>query len=109
MPQNTIMNRAKEILSIEYKAVRDQLTHVNSDFARAVDIIFLCAGRVAVVGIGKSGLIGRKIAATMSSVGIPALFLHPAECLHGDIGMLMNDDIVVVFDRPLLRNGYGLI
>jgi arabinose-5-phosphate isomerase len=95
MPQNTVVDRAKEILSIEYKAVRDQLPHVNADFARAVDIVFLCAGRVAVVGIGKSGLIGRKIAATMSSVGIPALFLHPAECLHGDIGMLMRGDVVL--------------
>jgi arabinose-5-phosphate isomerase len=90
-----VMKRAKEILSIEAKAVKDQLGHVNAEFSKSVDIICGCQGRIAVVGIGKSGLIGRKIASTMSSVGIPALFLHPAECMHGDIGMLMRDDVVL--------------
>ncbi|MFH1369632.1 MAG: KpsF/GutQ family sugar-phosphate isomerase [Elusimicrobiota bacterium] len=87
--------RAKEILNIESKAVSGQVRHINNEFEKAVDIIYRSTGRVAVVGIGKSGLIGRKIAATMSSVGIPALFLHPAECLHGDIGMLMPDDVIL--------------
>lgn len=95
MSRDNVTARAKEILSIESKAVRDQLRHVDAQFAKAVEIICACQGRIAVVGIGKSGLIGRKIASTMSSVGIPALFLHPAECLHGDIGMLMRDDVVL--------------
>lgn len=91
----TIRSRAQEILSIEAKALKDQLGHIDAAFEKATDIIYSCSGRVAVVGIGKSGLIGRKIAATMSSVGIPAIFLHPAECLHGDLGMLMRDDVVL--------------
>jgi arabinose-5-phosphate isomerase len=61
-----------------------------------VDLVAACPGRVVVMGLGKSGLIGRKIAATMSSVGIPAVFLHPAECLHGDIGMIMPGDAVIL-------------
>ena len=95
MTATNVKNRAKEILLIEALAVKDQVKHINDSFFRAVDAAAQCSGRVAVVGIGKSGLIGRKIAATMSSVGIPALFLHPSECLHGDLGMLMRDDIVL--------------
>src|ERR1700722_14601304 len=64
-------------------------------FAQAVDLLFCCAGRVVVVGMGKSGLIARKIAATFSSTGTPSAFLHPAEALHGDLGMLMRDDLVL--------------
>lgn len=88
--------RAKEILLIEADAVRDQIKHLDEHFAFAVELISGCAGRVVVMGAGKSGLVGRKIAATMSSVGIPSVFLHPAECMHGDLGMLMREDLVLV-------------
>jgi arabinose-5-phosphate isomerase len=64
-------------------------------FASAVELIFGCSGRVVVSGLGKSGIVGRKIAATLSSTGTPALFLHPAEALHGDLGMLVAGDVVV--------------
>ena len=64
-------------------------------FHRAVDLLYLCAGRVVVTGLGKSGLVARKVAATLSSTGTPALFLHPAEALHGDLGMLVRGDIVL--------------
>ena len=64
-------------------------------FHRAVDLLFGCAGRVVVTGLGKSGLVARKVAATLSSTGTPALFLHPAEALHGDLGMLVRGDVVV--------------
>ncbi len=64
-------------------------------FERAVELLFACKGRVVVTGMGKSGLIGRKIAATFSSTGTPSVFLHPAEALHGDLGMLLRGDVVL--------------
>lgn len=64
-------------------------------FQRAVDLMFCCAGRVVVTGMGKSGIIGRKIAATLSSTGTPALYLHPVEALHGDLGMVVRGDVVL--------------
>ena len=64
-------------------------------FARAIDLLQGCSGRVVVTGMGKSGIIGRKIAATLSSTGTPALFLHPAEAIHGDLGILVKDDVVI--------------
>lgn len=90
------LERAKKTLLIESKAVKDQMEHLDGNFARAIELITRCPGRIVVMGLGKSGLIGRKIAASMSSVGVPAVFLHPADCLHGDIGMLMPGDIVLV-------------
>jgi arabinose-5-phosphate isomerase len=66
-----------------------------ADFQRAVDLMFCCAGRVVVTGMGKSGLIARKIAATLSSTGTPALYLHPVEALHGDLGMVVRGDVVL--------------
>jgi len=67
-----------------------------SAFQRAVDLLFCCAGRVVVTGMGKSGLIARKIAATLSSTGTPSLYLHPVEALHGDLGMVVRGDVVLV-------------
>src|SRR3954469_20729182 len=64
-------------------------------FQRAVEMLHSCAGRVVVTGMGKSGIVGRKIAATLSSTGTPALFLHPAEAIHGDLGMVVRGDVVV--------------
>ena len=91
-----LFDRAKQTLLIEANAIENQVKHLDKDFFEAVELIAACTGRVAIMGIGKSGLIGRKIAATMSSLGTPALFLHPAECLHGDIGMLMPNDVVML-------------
>jgi arabinose-5-phosphate isomerase len=90
------LERAKTTLLIESQAVKDQLKHLDMHFVAAVELVAQCPGRVVVMGLGKSGLIGRKIAASMSSVGIPAVFLHPSECLHGDIGMLMTGDVVLI-------------
>ena len=64
-------------------------------FDRAVELLYCCAGRVVVTGMGKSGLIARKIAATLTSTGSPALFLHPAEAMHGDLGMVVRGDVVL--------------
>ncbi len=89
----------ESVVRIEAEALRalaDRLAGDMSDaFNRAVELLFCCAGRVVVTGLGKSGLIARKLAATLSSTGTPALFLHPAEALHGDLGMLVRGDVVV--------------
>src|ERR1700681_993430 len=71
------------------------MQRLDARFEQAVEILLACKGRVVVTGMGKSGLIGRKIAATFSSTGTPAVFLHPAEAIHGDLGMLMRDDVVL--------------
>jgi arabinose-5-phosphate isomerase len=91
-----IFKIAKATLESEAQAVKDQLKHLDSNFKEAVSLIKDCKGHVVVVGLGKSGLVGRKISATMSSIGIPSVFLHPAEGLHGDLGMIMSDDVVIM-------------
>ena len=90
------IHRAKEILKLEADAVNDQIKHLDNQFVKAVSLIEKTSGRVVVIGLGKSGLIGKKIAATMASIGVPAIFLHPAECLHGDLGMIMKNDVVLM-------------
>ncbi|MCB4790624.1 MAG: KpsF/GutQ family sugar-phosphate isomerase [Elusimicrobia bacterium] len=92
----TIMESARKTLLIEAQAITGQIKHLNSDFLKAVELIANCHGRLVIMGIGKSGLIGRKISATMSSLGTPSFFVHPSECFHGDIGMIMHDDIVLI-------------
>ena len=87
---------AKEILEVEAQAVKDQIKHLDSNFHKAASLMKNCKGRIVIMGLGKSGLIGRKISATMSSVGIPSAFLHLTDGLHGDIGMLVKDDIVIM-------------
>ena len=94
------MNQIGEnVVRIEADALRalaDRIAGAMGDaFNRAVDMLFCCHGRVVVTGMGKSGLIGRKIAATLSSTGTPALFLHPAEAVHGDLGMIVAGDLVI--------------
>jgi arabinose-5-phosphate isomerase len=82
-------------LRIEAEALGEMLQRLDARFDQAVELLLACKGRVVVSGMGKSGLIGRKIAATFSSTGTPAAFLHPAEAIHGDLGMLMRDDVVL--------------
>lgn len=86
---------AKRVLKIEAAAIEGLAARLDGSFDRAVEVLFACKGRVVVSGMGKSGLIGRKIAATFSSTGTPSLFLHPAEALHGDLGMLVRDDVLL--------------
>jgi arabinose-5-phosphate isomerase len=89
----------ENVVRIEAEALRalaDRIAGPMAEaFARAVELLFCCAGRVVVTGMGKSGLIARKIAATFSSTGTPALYLHPVEALHGDLGMVVRGDVVV--------------
>jgi arabinose-5-phosphate isomerase len=89
------LETARRVLHIEAQAIEDVLTRLDDRFTKAVDLLFACAGRVVVTGLGKSGLIGRKISATLSSTGTPSVFLHPAEALHGDLGMLMRHDALL--------------
>jgi arabinose-5-phosphate isomerase len=89
------METAKRVLRIEAQAIQDVLARLDTTFERAVDLLFACKGRVIVTGMGKSGLIGRKISATLSSTGTPSFFLHPADALHGDLGMLARGDAMV--------------
>ena len=86
---------ARRVLRIEAQAVEDLLARLDERFHDAVELLYACKGRVVVTGMGKSGLIGRKVAATLASTGTPASFLHPAEALHGDVGMLLRDDAVL--------------
>jgi arabinose-5-phosphate isomerase len=89
------LETARRVLRIEVQAIEGLLSRLDEAFERAVDTLLACKARVVVTGMGKSGLIGRKIAATFSSTGTPSLFLHPAEALHGDLGMLTAGDVVV--------------
>jgi arabinose-5-phosphate isomerase len=89
------LDTAKRVLRIEAEALTDLLRRLDASFERAVELLLGCKGRVVVIGMGKSGLIGRKIAATFSSTGTPSVFLHPAEAVHGDLGMLMREDVVL--------------
>ena len=95
----TSKNLGENVVRIEAEALRalaDRLAGpMAADFERAVELLYGCAGRIVVSGMGKSGLIARKIAATLTSTGSPALFLHPAEALHGDLGMVVRGDVVV--------------
>jgi arabinose-5-phosphate isomerase len=89
------LETARRVLEIEARALQDVKARLDTGFVKAVDVLFACKGRVAVTGMGKSGLIGRKISATLSSTGTPSFFLHPAEALHGDLGMLARGDAML--------------
>jgi arabinose-5-phosphate isomerase len=93
------IRHAREILLEEAEAVRCQSEHLDDEFIRAVDLVLSCTGRVVVTGMGKSGLVGRKISATLASTGTPSLFLHPGEAVHGDLGMVTPSDIVIAISN----------
>lgn len=95
MEQELIIENGKQTFKIEIEAMQRAMNSLDSNFANAVNIILGCKGRVVVIGMGKSGLIGKKIAATLASTGTPAFFMHPAEGMHGDLGMLVKGDVVI--------------
>jgi arabinose-5-phosphate isomerase len=90
---------AKKLLRIESEAIASLIDRIGDDFERALDLLFACRGRVIVTGMGKSGIICRKIAATLSSTGTSAWFLHPAEAIHGDLGAIREDDVVLALSH----------
>jgi arabinose-5-phosphate isomerase len=94
-----MINQAKKVLRIEAEAVAALIDRIDERFENAVRMILECEGRVVVTGMGKSGLIGKKIAATLASTGTPALFLHPAEGIHGDLGMVTRGDTVIALSN----------
>jgi len=94
-----MIETAKRVLRVEAEAVLALQARINGNFTRAVEMILACQGKVVVTGMGKSGLICQKIAATMASTGTPTFFLHPAEGIHGDLGMLAKGDVVIAISN----------
>jgi arabinose-5-phosphate isomerase len=94
-----IIEEAKKVIRIEAEALMALADSIDGEFEQAVDLILASHGRVVVTGMGKSGLIGQKIASTMASTGTPAFFLHPAEGIHGDLGMIMKGDVVIALSN----------
>ncbi len=99
MLMKTINDLAKEVLDIEANSILRLKNSIGEEFDRAVDILYNCKGRVIITGMGKSGLIGRKIAATLTSTGTPSYFLHPAESTHGDSGIITRNDVVIAISN----------
>jgi arabinose-5-phosphate isomerase len=94
-----LIERGKRVLRLEREAIATAEERLDDSFAAAVKLISTCSGRVIVSGVGKSGLIGRKIAATLTSTGTPSTFLHPADSVHGDLGIVGSADIAIPSPR----------
>src|SRR5215813_3365625 len=94
-----ILDEIARVLDIEIEALRSVRLNISSAFVRAVELIAGCRGQVLVSGIGKSGIIGSKIAATLRSTGTPAVFLHSGEALHGDVGTVRDDDLLLAIGK----------
>lgn len=99
MTKEKIIVHGKEVIRIESEATLKLVDSINDDFVRAVEEIFKCKGRVVLTGMGKSGLIARKIVATMNSTGTAAIYLHPTDALHGDLGMVRAQDVVIILSK----------
>lgn len=94
-----ILEQAKDVLKIEAQGILDLIDRVGPEFEKAVQIIIKAKGRIILTGMGKSGLVGRKISSTLSSTGTPSIFLHPAEAIHGDLGMVTRDDVIIALSN----------
>ena len=99
LPGQETLKQAAHVLMLEADAISSLIPRLNSDFLRALELLMACTGRVVVTGMGKSGIIGKKISATLTSTGTPSLFLHPAEGIHGDLGMLSRSDVVIALSN----------
>lgn len=93
------LTRGRQVLEIEANAILALIDRLDRRFEQAVALLDRCQGRVVVTGMGKSGIIGRKIAATLASIGVPSVFLHPAEGIHGDLGMVSRGDLVIALSN----------
>lgn len=89
------IEEARNVLEIEEQGLRAVRERIGAEFEQAIEVILACPSRLVITGIGKSGLIGQKISATLNSTGTPSFFLHPVEALHGDLGMVMSTDVVI--------------
>src|SRR3546814_16531495 len=94
-----LIETAQRTIRLEIEAVEQLNARIDADFVQACELILGCKGRVVVVGMGKSGHVGRKIAATLASTGTAAFFVHPAEASHGDMGMITQDDVVLALSN----------
>ena len=99
MSRTDIAERGRRVVRMEREALHEVEQRIGAQFVRAVEIIAASHGRVIVTGVGKSGLIGRKIAATLTSTGTPATFLHPVESVHGDLGIVGSDDVAILLSK----------
>lgn len=99
MKKINLKKRAKEVLEIEAKAVLGLKKNIGSGFQRAIEAMLRCKGRIVVSGMGKAGIIGQKLSATLSSTGTPSLFLHSAEAIHGDLGRVTREDVVLILSN----------
>jgi arabinose-5-phosphate isomerase len=99
MSDINILEIARKVLKTEAAAIEGLIERLNSSFQDTIDIIYESKGKVIVTGMGKSGLIGKKIAATLASTGTPAFFMHPAEASHGDLGMVSSEDVVIAISN----------
>ena len=90
-----IIEQAQKVLAVEAQAIERLIPRIDEHFIKAIELLLDCKGRVIVTGMGKSGLVGKKIASTLASTGTPSFFLHPAEGIHGDLGMVTADDVVI--------------
>ncbi len=113
--KNSILNTAKKTIELESQAIAKLSSFLNDDFANAVSLIYNSKGRVIITGIGKSAIIGNKIVATLNSTGTPAVFMHAGDAIHGDLGLMLQDDIVICISKsgntpeikvlvPLIKN-----
>jgi arabinose-5-phosphate isomerase len=94
-----VIEEARRVLRVEAHSILDLAERIDENFLRAVEILYNCKGRVALMGMGKSGIVARKIASTFASTGTPAFFIHPAEGLNGDFGMLTKEDVVIAISN----------
>src|SRR5690349_17648422 len=99
MSSDSIVERGRRVLQLESAAIAALQSRLGKEFARAVELVRASSGRVIVCGVGKSGLIGRKIAATLTSTGTPATFLHPVDSVHGDLGIVDKDDVAILISK----------
>src|SRR5256885_15309157 len=99
MNRKEVIERGRRVLRLEQEALATIEGRLGEEFAHAVELMRECAGRIIVCGVGKSGLIGRKIAATLTSTGTPATFLHPVDSVHGDLGIVGKDDVAILISK----------
>jgi arabinose-5-phosphate isomerase len=93
------VKKAREVIAIEAKAVESLAKRIDKNFLKAMDLIAQCKGRLIVTGMGKTGIVGRKIAATFSSTGTPSIWMHSAEAVHGDLGQVTKDDVILILSN----------
>ena len=97
--EDVMLEQARQVLRMESEAVLEQVERIDEHFKAAVEMIMACPGRTVITGMGKSGIIGRKMAATLASTGTPSFYLHPAEGIHGDLGMVTEGDVVIALSN----------